>query len=170
MNNHPAAVPGHSIGIAPQEFGRPLHVATSLDDLMKVAFCRPRELTSKPNVAMTILPPGPAPTQVTVRTTSHNLREHLQGFLCANNAHGFLAEVDLLDNNPLMLMLLEEAEREESSLDNVKRTAWRIKKLACGQVKHGNCLEVLAAVYGYRTYSSMKATADARGRIVRKQP
>lgn len=121
------------------------------------------------NVAMTILPPGPVPTQVTVRTTPRNLGEHLQGFLCANNAHGFLAEVDLLEDNPLMLMLLEEAEREESSLDNVKGMAWRIKKLACGQVKHGNCLEVLAAVYGYRTYSAMKAAADAKGRIVRRR-
>jgi hypothetical protein len=107
---------------------------------------------------------------VTVRAKSHNLREHLQGFLCTNNARGFLAPGDLFEDNPLMLMLLDEAEREESSIDDVKRVAWRIKKLACGQVKHGNCLEVLAAVYGYRTYGAMKAASDANGKIVRRQP
>lgn len=109
------------------------------------------------------LPPGPVPTQVTARHTSHSLREHLNAFLCANNKHGFVIDLPPAES-PFMAMLLVWVEQPGASVEEFKRQAQKLKDTtglgAQRTVKLGNCHQVLAAAFGYQTYAAARAARD----------
>lgn len=105
------------------------------------------------------LPPGPEPPRLTAHHSSHNLREHLAAFMCANNKRGFVPDLPPEDS-PFMAMLLEWHERPGATVEQFKRQAHRLKdttgKGAKRTVQLGHCFEVLAAAFGYKTYTAAR--------------
>lgn len=105
---------------------------------------------------VTELPPGPAEKLLTARISTGSLEGHFLGFLAAN---GFLEEKP---ESPLMLALIEESLKTRLTIPEFKATAYKLKKLTNGKVKLGNIQELLASVYGYKTYASLLASTDKK--------
>lgn len=115
---------------------------------------------------ITELPPGPEPARLTAQHTARSLHDHLEAFLNTNNVKGFPPELPSEDSQ-LMALLLTESEKPGIDVKQFKVTAWQVKDLAEGSLKLGRAQQLLAAVYGYRTYDAM-LTSAVRGYIKRK--
>lgn len=104
-----------------------------------------------------VLPYIPPPASATAKHAPQCLEEHLLAFLAANNRSGFDVEASAVPESEFMQRLKQLQEHDYLSEDAFKRTAWKLKKLTTGSVKHGNVLEVCARAFGYNTYSGMRS-------------
>jgi hypothetical protein len=112
------------------------------------------------------LPPGPEPKPLTARHHASDFHDRLTAFLAVNNVHGFVIE-DIPPESEVMKFLIEFEQHERMTLEKFKRHAHKLKDLCQRTVKNSHCLELLAAVWGYRTYTALRAAMI--GDTVRKK-
>ena len=83
-----------------------------------------------------------------IKMRSKNLREHLDQFLSANGL--FNLPADIPEMTEWEARLLAWSEKQNATIETLKKTAY---KLRVPGLKHGNCLELCAAAFGYRRYA-----------------
>lgn len=101
------------------------------------------------------LPPGPEPKPLTARHPARDFKDRLAAFMSANNLNGFVIE-SIPEDSEVMLFLVEFEKQNQMSYDKFKRHAHKLKDLCQRSVKNSHCLELLAAVWGYRTLAALQ--------------
>jgi hypothetical protein len=101
------------------------------------------------------LPPGPEPKPLTARHQIVDFRERLAAFLSVNNPTGFHID-DVPEDNEVMLFLMDFEKQNQMTYEKFKRHAHKLKDLCQRSVKNSHCLELLAAVWGYRTLRDLQ--------------
>lgn len=118
-------------------------------------------------VTITVLPPGPEPTRVTAYESPHSLLEHFQAFMCEHNRRGFTEEqIAVFTSNALSKNLLRYSNAETVSIEQLKKDAFKIKKLINRGLCHSRILNLLAFAMGYHDWQALvfrnRATPEAR--------
>jgi hypothetical protein len=127
-------------------------------------------------VEIQVLPPRDDPERLTAKLTSHTLKEHLEGFLSANNANGFVYEEPVaeikripisqilnsggLSISELLLLFAQHEYVSETSFKNFTlmiRSRFKLSVTKCPKL--GHIYEMMAVLFGYRTHSALKQYA-----------
>ncbi len=105
-----------------------------------------------------ILPPQQEPKQVTARSRTQTLLEHLQGFLAHHNPSGYVVELppeELAAGKTIAGMLSRIVSVQQVSVQQLKRDALKIKQLSNKAIKHQPALNLLAQCLGYAHWDDL---------------
>lgn len=100
-----------------------------------------------------MLPAGPSPKALTAGAVATTLRDHLLGFLAANNLGGWEQEVlapPLPGTVAEIIYQIQSCSRHRP--DSLKRYAKRIKKYSNKGIAHYQCLNLVVAAMGYSSW------------------